>query len=115
MNKCPRCGKKLSIPQEVIINIESYSPNGSKIVSSGCCKMPVIVKQIVHYKVTPIKGTNVPEEDDWGSPIIPYIEKDDLLNELKEKLGLGDEELATSLYDMDAKRLSKLLKHIDSK
>jgi|JI102314DRNA_FD_contig_31_1827864_length_710_multi_2_in_0_out_0_3 hypothetical protein len=63
-NKCPHCGKNLSISDVVFRNLESYNPNGRALTATECCGKSIYLKAKIVYSIEIYDGNKT--EDDWG-------------------------------------------------
>lgn len=65
---CANCKKEISVPYNVLRNLETYCNSGdSKVTISECCGIGVIVKMKVSFSIDYYSGAKT--EDDWGNDI----------------------------------------------
>lgn len=66
MKICPYCNKELEFENYIKLNLECY--HKTRLVSTPCCKKPVILKPIFDYNVLETETDRI--EDDWGNEFI---------------------------------------------
>lgn len=62
---CPHCGREAQIPDEVLINVDTYG--GSKLTVTKCCGRGVWVRSLKRYQIQ--RDDTGSKQDSWGRPL----------------------------------------------
>lgn len=65
--KCPHCNKVLEIPNNVIVNMESYQQQ--VLIRASCCGKGVKLAPRTVFSAYAYTGSN--DVDDWGEKLTP--------------------------------------------